>query len=78
VFEVIQNYQAPHGGVIFYHVIGPRRRMRRMRAAAVIVTLAIGVSGGVLQQFHAETNLNARMGDAESPVPTGPFAYFPR
>ena len=49
-----------------------------MRAAAVIVTLAIGVSGGVLQQFHAETSLNARMGDAESPVPTGPFAYFPR
>ena len=75
MFEVIQNYQAPHGGVIFYRVIGPRRRMR---AAAVIVTLAIGVSGGVLQQFHAETSLNARMGDAESPVPTGPFAYFPR
>ena len=75
---MIQNQDASHGGLIFYPASGPRRRARRMRAAALAVTLAVGLSGGVLHQFYTQTNLNNRMGEAEYPIPTGPFAYFPR
>ena len=72
------DLRSPHGGLIFYPTLNARRRARRMRMAAIAVTLAVGVSGGVLRQFYAETNLNARMGSAEYPIPTGPAAYFPR
>ncbi len=75
---MIQNFEAAHGGVVFYRTNGVRSRARRMRLAAIMVTVAVGLSGGVLQQFHHQSTLNARMGEAESPVPTGPFAYFPR
>lgn len=75
---MIQNFQAAHGGVVYYRTPDPRRRARRMRLAAIAVTVAVGVSGGVLQQFHYQANLNARLGEAKSPIPTGPFAYFPR
>ncbi len=76
--RVIQTYQAAHGGVVFYRTPSARHRVRRMRFAALAVTLAVGFSGGVLHQFHAQTALNADLGGAESPIPTGPFAYFPR
>jgi hypothetical protein len=75
---MIQSYVAAHGGVVFYRTPSARRRVRRMRIAAIMVTAAIGISGGVLQQFHESTTQNARLGDAQSPIPTGPFAYFPR
>lgn len=75
---MIQNFQSAHGGVVYYRTPDPRRRARRMRLAAIAVTAAIGFSGGVLQQFHYQATLNDRLGDATSPIPTGPLAYFPR
>ena len=75
---MIQTYQAAHGGVVFYRTPGMRQRARRMRMAAIMVTVAVGFSGGLLQQFHYQANLKDRMGEAESPIPTGPLAYFPR
>jgi hypothetical protein len=75
---MIQNFQAAHGGVVFYHTPDRRRRARRMRLAAIMVTVAVGFSGGLLQQFHYQASLKAKMGEAQSPIPTGPFAYFPR
>ncbi len=41
-----------------------------------MVTVAVGSSGGVLQQFHYRAN--AQLGEAQSLIPTGPLAYFPR
>ncbi len=75
---MIQSYQAAHGGVIFYRTPSSRARARRMRFAAIMVTVAVGLSGGLLQQFHYQANLNAKLGEAQSPIPTGPLAYFPR
>jgi hypothetical protein len=49
-----------------------------MRIFAVLVTAAVGFSGGLLQQFHRQASLNASMGEAFAPIPTGPFAAFPR
>ena len=75
---MIQNHQAAHGGVVFHRTPAVRRRARRMRMTAIMVTIAVGFSGGVLHQFHSQATLNARLGAAESPIPTGPLAYFPR
>jgi hypothetical protein len=77
---MIQDIQATHGGVEFPRttMADSRRRTRRMRLFAILVTVAVGFSGGLLQQFHRQANLNASMGEAFSPIPTGPFAALPR
>ncbi len=75
---MLQNHQAAHGGVVSYGASDPRRRARRMRLTAILVTVAVGFSGGLLHQFHSQANLKAGMGEAQAPIPTGPFAYFPR
>lgn len=75
---MIQSYQAAHGGVVFYRTPSVRRRARRMRVAAITVTFAVALSAGVLQQFHDRSNLDARLGEAQLPIPAGAFAHFPR
>jgi hypothetical protein len=55
------------------------RHSRRKRLTALTVTLAFAVSAALLHEFHSQTQVNARLGDAASPVPsTGPLSYFPR
>ena len=78
MFEVNSDLRNPHGGLVFYPTLNARRRARRMRMAAIAVTVAVGVSGGVLHQFYSQSNLNARMGSADYAIPPGPFADFPR
>jgi hypothetical protein len=78
MFEVKQELRLPHGGLVYYPTLNARRRSRRMRMAAIAVTVAVGVSGGVLHQFYTQTALSARMGSADYPIPEGPFALFPR
>ena len=74
---MIRDVQSAHLSD-FHRAPGSRRRARRMRMLAILVTVAVGFSGGLLQQFHHQANLNAKLGQAEAPIPTGPFAYFPR
>jgi hypothetical protein len=75
---VLQTYQTHRNANIYSPTPAQRRRTRRNRAAAAVVTLAIAVSGGILQQYYQQASLDARMGLVESPITTGPFAYFPR
>jgi len=75
---MIRNLQSAHPSIDVHRAPDSRRRARRMRMFAIMVTVAVGFSGGLLQQFHHQANLNGRLGQAEAPIPTGPFAYFPR
>ena len=74
---MIKSYQSAHGGVVFYRTPSPRQRARRMRLAAILVTAAVGFSGGLLQSFHTQTQAGARLGQGDMPAPTSPFASFP-
>jgi len=77
-FDMIRNVQPAPFGIEVHRATDPRRRARRMRILAIMVTAVVGLSGGLLQQFHHQANLNAGLGQAEAPIPTAPFAYFPR